>query len=208
MKRKNPVVIGETFGKLTVIAEHPERGKSGAKRFICQCECGGESIVLGINLRSGNTKACGCGGGGNKRKPGQASWGVLYRSYRNNARHRGLCFELNPEQFKEICSKICTYCGTPPQPYNAYLKRDGARNANGIRGSTREEVITRSWICYSGIDRVNNDIGYTSQNCVPCCTTCNRGKSDMTPAEFQEWIDRLVKHQIDKKTKKEIIQRS
>jgi hypothetical protein len=30
----------------------------------------------------------------------------------------------------------------------------------------------------------------------------------MTPAEFQEWIDRLVKHQIDKKTKKEIIQRS
>jgi 5-methylcytosine-specific restriction endonuclease McrA len=29
-----------------------------------------------------------------------------------------------------------------------------------------------------GIDRVDNSIGYTPDNCVPCCTQCNRIKLD------------------------------
>lgn len=29
-------------------------------RYLCECECGKETIVLGINLRNGTTKSCGC----------------------------------------------------------------------------------------------------------------------------------------------------
>ena len=56
-------LIGQTFGKLKVIAEaesiiHP-CGHT-ARRSVCLCDCGTESIVLNGNLRSGITRSCGC----------------------------------------------------------------------------------------------------------------------------------------------------
>ena len=36
----------------------------------------------------------------------------------------------------------------------------------------------------SGIDRVNNAIGYEKTNCAPCCKTCNLMKSNFTTDEF------------------------
>jgi hypothetical protein len=41
-----------------------------------------------------------------------------------------------------------------------------------------------------GLDRVDNTKGYTIDNVVPCCTTCNRLKK-ATPVK--EWIDHMVK---------------
>jgi hypothetical protein len=37
----------------------------------------------------------------------------------------------------------------------------------------------------SGIDRVNNNIGYILSNCVPCCKTCNIMKGQLTLKLFQ-----------------------
>ena len=37
-----------------------------------------------------------------------------------------------------------------------------------------------------GIDRFNNFLGYTVENCVPCCTQCNISKNDYTFDEFIE----------------------
>lgn len=53
-------LTGKTFGHLTVLEN---LGKlNGAKEYSwrCQCDCGQETIVKGISLRSGNTKSCGC----------------------------------------------------------------------------------------------------------------------------------------------------
>jgi hypothetical protein len=49
-------LVGQRFGKLTVIA----RGENDKSRFICKCNCGTTTLVVGGNLRSGNTKSCGC----------------------------------------------------------------------------------------------------------------------------------------------------
>lgn len=35
-----------------------------------------------------------------------------------------------------------------------------------------------------GIDRINSDKGYTKENIVPCCTMCNRMKSDYSTKDF------------------------
>ena len=35
-----------------------------------------------------------------------------------------------------------------------------------------------------GIDRIDNDCGYTKQNVAPCCKTCNFMKKDMTLEKF------------------------
>ena len=50
--------IGSKFGLLTVISKAPSEDKCA--RWVCQCECGNTIIVKGVNLRSGNTKSCGC----------------------------------------------------------------------------------------------------------------------------------------------------
>ena len=49
----------QRFGRLTVIALH-SRDRNYNKRWICRCDCGTETIVLGDKLKSGNTKSCGC----------------------------------------------------------------------------------------------------------------------------------------------------
>lgn len=36
----------------------------------------------------------------------------------------------------------------------------------------------------NGVDRVDNAVGYTSGNCVPCCSPCNFMKGTMSAEEF------------------------
>lgn len=59
-----PQLIGQTFGRLTVIAHDGVRTmKRGAKRYtfwMCQCACGNTKSVTGKHLTSGNAKSCGC----------------------------------------------------------------------------------------------------------------------------------------------------
>lgn len=49
-----------TYGALTVI-KRVENDKHGKAQWLCRCECGKEIVVVGSNLRKGNTKTCGCG---------------------------------------------------------------------------------------------------------------------------------------------------
>ena len=49
---------GKQFGRLTVIKRIGSQ--SGDITWLCLCECGKEKIVLRGNLKSGNTKSCGC----------------------------------------------------------------------------------------------------------------------------------------------------
>ena len=57
--RKYPSLVGQRFGKLTVIAQ-AESSPSGRSKWLCRCDCGNESIVFGNNLRRGTTVSCGC----------------------------------------------------------------------------------------------------------------------------------------------------
>lgn len=45
---------------------------------------------------------------------------------------------------------------------------------------------------YNGIDRMNSQCGYESDNCVPCCSGCNYAKRGTSYEEFLCWINRLV----------------
>lgn len=44
-----------------------------------------------------------------------------------------------------------------------------------------------------GLDRWQNDLGYTINNCVPACWPCNNGKSDYTAEEYIEHCRKVVK---------------
>lgn len=79
---------------------------------------------------------------------------------KQKAKQRGKTWTLSIEEaFKLIISK-CNYC-----------------NFNPVWPTSRV-----------GIDRVDNSIGYTPDNCISCCFTCNSAKGDKTLDEFILWI--------------------
>jgi hypothetical protein len=52
-------LTGRVFGRLVVL-EQGERGAAGLVCWRVRCACGQEAVVNGCNLRSGNTRSCGC----------------------------------------------------------------------------------------------------------------------------------------------------
>lgn len=52
-------LIGQTFGRLTVIKE-AGRNRVSHIQWLCECTCGTSKVILGGNLRAGRTKSCGC----------------------------------------------------------------------------------------------------------------------------------------------------
>ena len=50
---------GNIYGYLTVLSRE-ENSQDRKARWLCQCKCGKKVIVLGKNLRNGNSRSCGC----------------------------------------------------------------------------------------------------------------------------------------------------
>jgi hypothetical protein len=51
-------ITGQRFGRLTVIK--PLESRYGQRHFQCRCDCGRVVTLPGGNIRSGNTRSCGC----------------------------------------------------------------------------------------------------------------------------------------------------
>jgi len=52
-------LTGLKFNKLTVI-KYVGKDKWGNAKWLCRCDCDKTKIVLGLSLKTGNTKSCGC----------------------------------------------------------------------------------------------------------------------------------------------------
>ena len=53
-------ITGQKFNRLTVLKATTIRTGAGCISWECRCDCGVKLIVKGTNIRSGNTKSCGC----------------------------------------------------------------------------------------------------------------------------------------------------
>lgn len=52
-------LTGKRFNRLLVIKKH--ENKQGKEiLWVCKCNCGKETLVMGSNLKRGTTKSCGC----------------------------------------------------------------------------------------------------------------------------------------------------
>jgi hypothetical protein len=86
-----------------------------------------------------------------------------YNTAKQVARKRGIEFSLSLEEFERLRSQPCAYCDGP-------LPETGG-----------------------GLDRKENQIGYTTANACPCCVECNRIKSDRYTADQMTVIGALLK---------------
>jgi hypothetical protein len=53
-------MIGQKFHRLTIISQAPPTSGNRGKRWVCQCECGNQTIVRNDSLKNGRSKSCGC----------------------------------------------------------------------------------------------------------------------------------------------------
>ena len=58
-KTKTINIIGKRYGRLTVL-QREGTNRDGKAMWKCRCDCGKEVVVIGKNLRTGNSKSCGC----------------------------------------------------------------------------------------------------------------------------------------------------
>lgn len=163
-------LVGERFGRLTVI-ERAGTHKFGFAIWRCRCDCGNETTTTTGSLRSGHTSSCGCWAREVRRIPA-AEWILKehYRKYRETAQSKGRAFDLTLEQFRAMTDAPCYYCGR--------VKTKLMKRTNSL-GNAYERAC-------NGLDRFDNDKGYTMENSVPCCEDCNRAKLRMTA---QQYID-------------------
>ena len=56
----NLSVIGQKFGKLTILQDSGKKETNGSVLWKCQCDCGNTTLVSISNLQRGHTTSCGC----------------------------------------------------------------------------------------------------------------------------------------------------
>jgi hypothetical protein len=112
---------------------------------------------------------------------GESGFNRLLRIYKKVSYNYGREFSLSKEQFKLLVDGNCFYCGQKP--------------SKSIKGNT---YTKNNWAeyPYNGIDRKDNDKGYSLDNCISCCFICNRAKNNMKFEDFCEYIKRVAKHNI------------
>jgi hypothetical protein len=134
--------VGKKFNDLTII-EYKN------SKFTCRCVCGKETIVVPKNLINGRIVSCGCQ---NKEKTKERmtlhgdSGKRLYRIYRGMLAR---CYDPKSEKYKDY----------------------GGRGIKVCEEWLSNYVIFREWALNNGysdelsIDRIDNDKGYSPDNC-------------------------------------------
>lgn len=182
------------FGDWTVVGEAASRGKKQKKRcVVARCKCGVEKVVQFSNLKNGSSKKClKCSykeTAAKNRERGDRSGLVnkkcAFGRYKQGAIKRGLEFSITFDVFLEIANKNCYYCNSKPS--NCY---DLKHSKGPLKGESR---AGKPFI-HNGIDRIDSNLGYNQNNCVPCCKKCNIAKSNMGEVEFYDWIGKVFNH--------------
>lgn len=139
-------ITNQKFHRLTVVSQ-AKKNKHNMAWWHCLCSCGNKTIVLGMRLRSGGTKSCGC-----------LSKDIAKKTHTTHG------FTNSPEYstWRSMHSR-CKY------PAHVAWKYYGGR---GITVCARwrsfknflEDMGCKPTLKHS-IDRINNEGGYTPNNC-------------------------------------------
>lgn len=182
----NKKYYGKKYGRLTILELSDNIGVDTA--FKCLCDCGKEKFVKKEYLLDGSTKSCGCLNNDKRSERAKAMYSCIIK-YKDpieaSARYvwkRGYS-EMSFEDFFELSQKKCNYCGAKPS--NKY---------NCAGDDSSEKRKKHGTFVYNGLDRVDNNLNHTKENCVPCCKYCNFAKRERSLDDFITWLKKLKKN--------------
>lgn len=183
----------DRYGRLLVLS-HAGKDARNKHLWLCQCDCGNQKIVVSDNLSSGKSKSCGCLRAEFLSKSGNqfslyedrvvAILKVQYSHLkRRSSKKSKNCTVMGFDDFFKMSLMPCHYCGI--------------KSSKKLEDRTNEKadgkLLSSTIVDCNGIDRLDSDLGYTVENCVPCCKYCNTAKNTMPVDEFLSWIGRVYK---------------
>ena len=175
-------LVNQRFGRLLVIKREQNNNRNQTQ-WLCECDCGNNTIVQGSHLRSGGTSSCGCF----KKEINKNSKNNLKHGMRNSSEYsiwRNMitrCTNLNNKDLYIVCKRWLNSFE------NFY-----------------EDMGPRPGLEYS-IDRINNNKGYTQSNCKWSTSveqSQNRSSNKIKSMDEANYIRELYKS--GKYTQKEI----
>lgn len=139
---------GSVFGRLIVIKENPVRTNDGKVRWDCKCDCGNIITTSGGNLRSGDTKSCGCLEHDNlvERNLKHGKCGTREYTIWKGIRQR--CYNKNEPHYADYGGRGISVCDRWNESFENFLQDMGLSPS-----------LTHS------IDRINNSGNYEPSNC-------------------------------------------
>lgn len=144
---------GQRFGKLTVIKFTGQTDNNRHSLWECQCDCGNKTIVSSANLISGGTKSCGC----LMPKIQPASYGRYYSD-----------FPFSKTRIYRIWRDIKSRTTYKSKGINDCYKERDITMCDEWKNSS---IAFFEWAISNGykdnltIDRIDNDKGYSPDNC-------------------------------------------
>lgn len=115
-------LVGQKFGKLKVLSNAGSTGKSTI--FLCLCDCGVEKVLVGVELKRGKLKSCGCSMG----KP------ITTKPYRNHPLYdvwkgmKARCYDKNHISYHRYGGKgvvVCELWRTDFKPFYDWCIANG-----------------------------------------------------------------------------------
>lgn len=138
-------LTGKKFGKLTVLGRL-ENTKNGKTKWLCLCECGKKTSVIGCQLTSGKTQSCGC----KKFESHNKVHGMTKTDIHNKwLQIKQRCYDKNCKTYKMYGAKGIKMCDEWRIDFVSFMNWS---YKNGYREGL-------------SIDRIDNSKGYSPENC-------------------------------------------
>lgn len=156
-KGKAQDLTGQLFGRLTAVS----RDGADPRKWICQCSCGKDLVVLHAHLKNGNSTSCGC-------KRSETCSEIFYKKHSERRQSLGISEEdyvrdeehLLRTKFYEYSRKIlvrdnfiCAWCSQYGGNLNVHHLKFWSSNP-GLR-FIDSNLVTLCRLCHLGVHKNN-----------------------------------------------------